>query len=215
MRFYHISVVSLSVWAYGFFCKGFVAFIVHFLGAYYSFIGVHDASHRIVSAWFGRVCAIPLCIPFDEFAILHRCHHAHVNDPDLDPDFRMQELHPLCWVFAPEIYLQYHMVARVELGVFERMKGALGYGVITLVHCTLLYAFGARWVACHMIGPSRCALCLLVYLLDVLPHRNLGKGRTRNLWTERRAPRWLECLTQNQCYHEQHHAKPYIRTTDL
>lgn len=207
--------ITFSLWFYGFFCNGYTSSVFHFLGAYYSFMVVHDASHRVASRWWGRLSALPLGMSYDEFAILHRRHHANVNDKRLDPDYTMQRLHPLCWLFAPEIYLHYFLTRKIGLSLNQRVGGGIRYLVIVGSYMVFSRTHGVRWVLIHLVGPSRCALMLLVYLLDVLPHRNLSEGQTRNLWTEERAPYWLECLTQKQCYHAEHHRRPHIRTLEL
>ena len=210
-----VGIITFSVWVSGFFCNGSHASILHFLGAYYSFITLHDASHKVSSVWFGRLCAIPLGIPFDEFSILHRRHHRFVNDKVLDPDYVMQELHPIFWLFAPEIYLYHFTSRKIGLGRRERTGGIIRYGLIIASYVILFFTLGFEWVIVHLLGPSRLAFMLLVYLLDVLPHRNLGEGETRDLWSEKTAPLWLQVLTQKQCYHNRHHARPYIRTLEL
>lgn len=57
----------------------------------------HEAQHSIIAAegtklrWLnelvGYVSLIPLVLPYRLAWITHRMHHAHTNDPELDPDF--------------------------------------------------------------------------------------------------------------------------------
>jgi beta-carotene hydroxylase len=62
-----------------------------------SYLPSHDAQHSIIAAegtplrWLnelvGHVSIIPLVLPYRIAWITHRQHHAHANDPDLDPDY--------------------------------------------------------------------------------------------------------------------------------
>lgn len=216
----YVGICTWSLWFLGFFVNGYLSFICHFLGSYYSFITVHDASHGNASMFFGRFSSIPLLVPFDEFKKLHQLHHAHVNCPNEDPDYIMHNISPICWFFAPEVYVLYYirkasMLSRNRCAI---MLGLLRYlfFIVLVVGSSLI--FGVKWSMMHLLLPSRCAFALLVYLLDYLPHYGFGAwGRNncaRNLWNGE-APLWLALLTQNQCYHSAHHKQPHIPTLSL
>ena len=209
-----IGILSFLIWSSGFFIMEFML-SYSLIGAYYSFITAHDAAHRIVSPWLGRMACVPLGIPFDDFAILHRRHHQYTNCPNRDPDYIMQTLTPLHWLFAPEIYVTYYLRKSSDLPRSTQCFGAFRYLLVIFVYILSTITIGFRWTFTHLIFPTRLAFMLLVYLLDVLPHRNLAQMETRDLWNEDQAPFWLRVLTQNQCYHERHHKKPHIRTIDL
>jgi len=61
-----------------------------------SYLPSHEAQHSIIAAegkplrWLndlvGHVSVIPLVLPYRLAWITHRMHHAHANDPELDPD---------------------------------------------------------------------------------------------------------------------------------
>ena len=216
----YLSLVTFSIWVCGFVCDGWIAVVLHLLGAYFSFVTVHDASHRCARLWFGRLSSIPLMIPYDEFAIMHRNHHKHTNHRTLDPDHIVQEISPLLWFFAPELYVRYFInyALQEEANLHSIIGGLCRYLFFIGVFITSAITLGVKWTLLHLLFPSRCAFWLLVYFLDYLPHVNLGKSpkpSVRNLWSQTPAPLWLRVLTQNQCYHKEHHHKPFISTFDL
>ncbi len=72
------------------------AFIVSTICITVSYLPSHEAQHSIIAAggknlrWLndlvGHVSVIPLVLPYKIAWITHRMHHAHANDPELDPD---------------------------------------------------------------------------------------------------------------------------------
>ena len=208
----YLGLLTFTIWIAGFFYNGPLFILLHCIGAYYSFITVHDASHRSASKWFGRLSSIPLFIPFDEFAVLHRLHHQHTNNEEKDPDFIMQRVHPIIWFFAPEVYVYHYAKLSTGIPMIKRIEGLCRYLFFISLFLVFTKIMGFSWSFAHLILPSRSAFAMLVYLLDVLPHRDLPEKGVRNLWNATRAPRWLEIITQNQCYHEHHHRKPHVPT---
>ncbi|MFT4569832.1 MAG: beta-carotene hydroxylase [Hyphomicrobiaceae bacterium] len=73
-----------------------VAFIASTICITLSYLPSHEAQHSIIGAegtslrWLnqlvGHVSTIPLVLPYRIAWITHRRHHAHANDPELDPD---------------------------------------------------------------------------------------------------------------------------------
>lgn len=62
-----------------------------------SYLPSHEAQHSIIAAegkplrWLnqllGHVSTIPIVLPYKLAWLTHRMHHAHTNDPELDPDY--------------------------------------------------------------------------------------------------------------------------------
>ncbi len=74
-----------------------VAFLVSTLSITLCYLPSHEAQHSIIGAegsslrWLnevvGHVATIPLLLPYRIAWITHKQHHAHANDPELDPDY--------------------------------------------------------------------------------------------------------------------------------
>lgn len=70
---------------------------------------IHDASHnaahrdRAVNAILGHGSALMLGFAFPVFTRVHMQHHAHVNDPDNDPDHYVSTGGPL-WLIAARFF---------------------------------------------------------------------------------------------------------------
>ena len=112
--------------------------IAAFLAIHAGFTILHEACHRAISGdapgfgWLdpllGTAHAAMLLYDFPTFRFLHLRHHAHTNDPALDPDYWMQR-HSLPVVavlalFVPLHYLRLYvkaaragLVSRTELNV--------------------------------------------------------------------------------------------------
>ena len=207
-----MSIAAIGLWAVGGVVGGFTGFLISVIGAFYCFPGMHDASHGATYDWVGHVSCIPLLVPYVEFRILHRQHHAHVNDPKLDPD-HITQTSPLTWFFIPEIYIYFWAhTSRGRGTVAQRVRGISSYlGMLGLVLLTWWFR-GWRVAVLHFFLASRVALMTLVYLLDVLPHRGLKPGPGAHATKDVRspAPFWFFVLTAGQCYHEMHHANTRI-----
>lgn len=213
-KYIYLGISTFLIWCCGFCLSNPWASVVHFIGAYFSFVTIHDATHKVVPEIFGYLSAIPLLIPYKEFSLLHRMHHSNVNDAERDPDHIMQHIPFPSWFFVPEIYLVFYWRKHRIIPNSTPGRAFINYSAMFAVWILGIVIFGVSWTAVHLL-PSRLALMCLVYLLDVLPHRNSPEDQTRNLWNEDKAPLLFEIITQKQCYHKKHHDKPFIATLDL
>ena len=199
-----LSICACSLWVYGVYAKALIPMII---GAYYCFPGMHDASHGSAPNWVGHLTCIPLLVPFNEFKLLHRRHHAYTNDPEKDPDY-ITQTHVLSWFVIPEVYV-YHWL-RHDTTLIARLRGVASYVGMILLAVLL----GGVWGTFRIFAASRIAFSALVYLLDVLPHRDCpprSKGaRDATCDPMKPAPLWFYILTAGQCYHEMHHFNPAI-----
>ena len=205
-----VSVAAVGLWLFGLYTR---SFLLSAVGAFYCFPGMHDACHGTAEEWVGHISCIPLLVPYVEFRHLHRQHHAHVNDPKMDPD-HITQTSPLTWFFIPEIYIYFWARARAGKGMTlaRRARGISSYlGMLALV-LLAWWCFGWYAALVNVFLASRAALMLLVYLLDVLPHRGLkpGPGPHATKDIQSPAPFWLFMLTAGQCYHQMHHTNPRI-----
>lgn len=88
-----IALLSLSTcgyWLWNF--PDWCCFLANVLALHLSGTVIHDASHnsahsnRVVNAILGHSSALMLGFAFPVFTRVHLQHHAHVNDPENDPD---------------------------------------------------------------------------------------------------------------------------------
>jgi uncharacterized membrane protein len=92
---------------------GWCVFLMNVLSLHLAGTVIHDASHnsahrnRTVNAMLGHGSALILGFSFPVFTRVHLQHHAHVNDPENDPDHFVSTGGPL-WLIAARFF--YHEV---------------------------------------------------------------------------------------------------------
>ena len=158
--------------------------------AWAAFTVMHDASHDAVArcGWLndlaGHVSATILMSRFCAFRQIHRLHHRHTNDPELDPDHwsgsgaRWQL--PLRWATADlNYYFEYRRCPPLPL---RQELAAWGTLVLLLVAASAAIYFGfGRALLFYWIVPARFALFVLTYVFDFVPHqRPYGRPATED-----------------------------------
>lgn len=176
---------------------------------------IHDACHRaahsnrILNATLGHISALILGFAFPVFTRVHLQHHAHVNDPDNDPDHFVSTCGPL-WLIAPRFF--YHEVFFFQRRLWRKYEllewflsrlflfGIVGLGI----------AFGfIGFVMNYWFVPALVVGITLGLFFDYLPHRPFEK---RDRWHNARiyASPILNLLILGQNYHLVHHLWPSI-----
>src|SRR5690606_35424009 len=128
--------------------------IATFIGIHAGFTILHEACHRAVSGdapamgWLdpmlGSIHAALLLYDFPTFRFLHLRHHAHTNDPALDPDYWMQRhrlpVVALLSLFVPLHYLRLYVTAASAGHVSHRdlVLALLRVGLLVAVLLTAL-----------------------------------------------------------------------------
>lgn len=114
MFFAAFAIALLSTWGYfQVHWPGWISFVANMLALHLMGTVIHDASHnvahsnRIMNAIMGHGSALMLGFVFPVFTRVHMQHHAHVNDPENDPDYYVSKGGPL-WLIAPRFF--YHEV---------------------------------------------------------------------------------------------------------
>jgi beta-carotene hydroxylase len=170
---------------------------------------IHDASHnaahrnRIVNAILGHGSALILGFAFPVFTRVHLQHHAHVNDPDNDPDHFVSTGGPL-WLIAPRFF--YHEVFFFKRRLwrkYELLEWFLSRLFLAiLVGLSLRYGFFP-----YLINYWLSAA--LVVGFDYFPHRPFQE---RDRWKNARvyASPILNLMIFGQNYHLIHHLWPSI-----
>jgi beta-carotene hydroxylase len=114
MFFTALTLISLSVCGYWLWSwPAWCCFCSNVLALHLSGTVIHDASHnsghrnRIINAILGHGSALMLGFAFPVFTRVHLQHHAHVNDPENDPDHFVSTGGPLWMIAARFFYMKF------------------------------------------------------------------------------------------------------------
>lgn len=216
-----VCVVSISIFALS--CCGYwlwgwwhwSCFWLNVLAVHLSGSVIHDACHkaahsnRIINAALGHISALVLGFAFPVFTRVHLQHHAHVNDPDNDPDHFVSTGGPL-WLIAPRFF--YHEVFFFKRRLwrkYELLEWFLSrLFLVTVVVISLHYGF-FPFVVNYWFSPALVVGITLGLFFDYLPHRPFEE---RDRWKNARvyAHPLLNLLIMGQNYHLVHHLWPSI-----
>jgi beta-carotene hydroxylase len=190
-------------------------FIINVLALHLVGTVIHDASHNvahrnpIVNALLGHGSALMLGFAFPVFTRVHMQHHAHVNDPQNDPDHFVSTGGPL-WLIAARFF--YHEI------FFFRRRLWRKYELLEWFLSRLL-VIGVVWVAVQhgqlgfvvnfWFSPALVVGLALGLFFDYLPHRPF---QDRDRWKNARVypSPILNLLILGQNYHLIHHLWPSI-----
>ncbi|MEG3436255.1 fatty acid desaturase [Pannus brasiliensis CCIBt3594] len=176
---------------------------------------IHDASHnsahrnRILNAILGHGSALMLGFAFPVFTRVHLQHHAHVNDPDNDPDHFVSTGGPLWMIAARFFYHEIFFFKRRLWRKYELLEWFLSrLVVITIVYFAIQYDF-IGYVMNFWFVPALVVGIALGLFFDYLPHRPFQE---RDRWKNARVypGRILNLLILGQNYHLVHHLWPSI-----
>ncbi|MBW4570092.1 beta-carotene hydroxylase [Hassallia byssoidea VB512170] len=176
---------------------------------------IHDACHqsahrnRVINAILGHVSALMLVFAFPVFTRVHLQHHAHVNDPENDPDHYVSTGGPL-WLLP--VRFLYH-----EVFFFQRQlwrKNELIEWFLSRLFVAVIFYISVQY---HFLGyilnfwfiPSAVIGLTLGLFFDYLPHR---PHQERDRWKNARVypNRILNMMIMGQNYHLIHHLWPSI-----
>ncbi|MBW4609177.1 MAG: fatty acid desaturase [Hassallia sp. WJT32-NPBG1] len=192
-----------------------VCFTVNTIALHIAGTVIHDACHqsahrnRVVNAILGHVSALMLVFAFPVFTRVHLQHHAHVNDPENDPDHYVSTGGPL-WLLP--VRFLYH-----EVFFFQRQlwrKNELLEWFLSRLFVAGIFYISVQY---HFLGyilnfwfiPSAVIGLTLGLFFDYLPHR---PHEERDRWKNARVypNRILNLLIMGQNYHLIHHLWPSI-----
>lgn len=196
-----------------------------------SYLPSHEAQHSIIGAegtklrWLnelvGHVSTIPLVLPYRIAWITHRMHHAHANDPELDPDHsnKADTWWRSVWngiqARQPGAENAYKAAAvdgddpNTRRAVLEGVAMTTGYFVILAALAWSGYALEAAlvwWL------PRNIGLSYIQLFLSWAPHHPMeekGRYRDTRAW---RSPIGT-IATMGMEYHLVHHLYPKIPLT--
>jgi beta-carotene hydroxylase len=176
---------------------------------------IHDASHnaahpdRQINAMMGHGSALLLGFAFPVFTRVHIQHHAHVNDPDNDPDHFVSTGGPLWLIAARFFYHEIYFFQRKLWKENELLEWFLSRAfVATLVYFGCQYGFQEYILRCWFTPALVVGLALGLFF-DYLPHRPF---KEQNRWKNARVypSPIVNLLILGQNYHLIHHLWPSI-----
>jgi beta-carotene hydroxylase len=176
---------------------------------------IHDASHnaahrdRTMNAILGHGSALMLGFAFPVFTRVHMQHHAHVNDPDNDPDHYVSTGGPLWLIAARFFYHEIFFFKRKLWRKYELLEWFLSrLFVIGVVYIAIQYDH-LGYVLNFWFSPALVVGLALGLFFDYLPHRPF---HNRDRWKNARVypSPILNILILGQNYHLIHHLWPSI-----
>jgi beta-carotene hydroxylase len=176
---------------------------------------IHDASHnsahknRIINSVLGHGSALMLGFAFPVFTRVHLQHHAHVNDPDNDPDHYVSTGGPLWLIAARFFYHEIFFFKRRLWKKYELLEWFLSrLFLFTVVFLGCKYDF-IGYVMNFWFVPALVVGIALGLFFDYLPHRPF---HDRDRWKNARVypSPVLNLLILGQNYHLIHHLWPSI-----
>lgn len=190
-------------------------FVCNVLALHLAGTVIHDASHnsahrdRTLNAILGHGSALMLGFAFPVFTRVHIQHHAHVNDPDNDPDHFVSTGGPLWLIAARFFYHEIFFFQRRLWRKYELLEWFLSRMVVAgIVALGVNYGF-LGYILNFWFTPALVVGLALGLFFDYLPHRPFQE---RNRWKNARVypSGILNILILGQNYHLVHHLWPSI-----
>ncbi|MEG4055877.1 MULTISPECIES: beta-carotene hydroxylase [unclassified Microcoleus] len=208
-----IVISNLGFWCWGW--PQWCCFTLNVLALHMAGTVIHDASHnaahrdRTVNAILGHGSALMLGFAFPVFTRVHMQHHAHVNDPDNDPDHYVSTGGPLWLIAARFFYHEIFFFKRKLWRKYELLEWFLSrLFVIAIVYISIQYDH-LGYVLNFWFCPAMVVGLALGLFFDYLPHRPF---HDRDRWKNARVypSPLLNILILGQNYHLIHHLWPSI-----
>jgi beta-carotene hydroxylase len=206
-----ISTVGYFLWNWPSWC----VFLMNVLSLHLAGTVIHDASHhsahrnRKVNAILGHGSALILGFSFPVFTRVHLQHHAHVNDPENDPDHFVSTGGPLWLIAARFFYHEIYFFKRQLWRNWELLEWFLGrLAVALLVFAAWKFDF-LGYIFNFWFSPALVVGIALGLFFDYLPHRPFEE---RDRWKNARVypSAVLNLLIMGQNYHLVHHLWPSV-----
>ena len=208
-----IALSTCGYWMWG--LSGGWVFCANVLALHLAGTVIHDASHnsahsnRTLNAILGHGSALILGFTFPVFTRVHLQHHAHVNDPENDPDHFVSTGGPLWMIAARFFYHEIFFFKRRLWRKYELLEWFLSrLFLFTLVFLGIHYGF-IEYLMNFWFVPALVVGVALGLFFDYLPHRPF---KEQNRWKNARVypSPILNLLILGQNYHLVHHLWPSI-----
>ena len=211
-----LMLIFSSTWGYfGGVLPGWCCFLANVLALHLSGTVIHDASHnsahsnRILNAVLGHGSALMLGFAFPVFTRVHLQHHAHVNDPENDPDHFVSTGGPLWLIAARFFYHEIFFFKRRLWRKYELLEWFLSRLFLAiLIMLGIHYGF-IGYIMNFWFVPALVVGIALGLFFDYLPHRPF---KDRDRWKNARVypSPIVNLLILGQNYHLVHHLWPSI-----
>ncbi len=213
-----VALMLIASSVFGYFWGHFplwYCFIANIVALHLSGTVIHDASHnsahsnRIVNAVLGHTSALMLGFAFPVFTRVHLQHHAHVNDPDNDPDHFVSTGGPLWMIAARFFYHEIFFFKRRLWRKYELLEWFLSRSFVgVIIFLGIKYDF-IQYIMNFWFVPALVVGIALGLFFDYLPHRPF---KDRDRWKNARVypGAVLNLLILGQNYHLVHHLWPSI-----
>lgn len=196
------------------------------LNAYLAFTVAHEASHGNIrgsherlaplEATLGWIAAAILFVPYSGFRAIHLLHHAHVNDPQRDPDHWVAGSNPCGIVvrcFTVALYYYYALLvgsaSGTKIGGKARASSVLFLVALWTVFTSLVLSGYGEAALYLWLLPSLLAVGILGFSFDWLPHHpHAERERFRDTRILLIPMLTLPMMWQN--YHLIHHLHPRV-----
>ena len=176
---------------------------------------IHDACHssahrnRTINTILGHCSAMMLAFSYPVFTRVHLQHHAHVNDPENDPDHYVSTGGPLWLINARFLYHELFFFQRRLWRKHELWQWFVSRLIVgTIFYISIQYHFLGYILNFWFIPTAVVGLALGLFF-DYLPHRPF---KERDRWKNARVypNSILNVLIMGQNYHLIHHLWPSI-----
>ncbi len=208
-----VIISTCGYWLYQW--PDWICFLANVLALHLSGTVIHDASHnsahrnRTLNAILGHGSALMLGFAFPVFTRVHLQHHAHVNDPENDPDHYVSTGGPLWMIAARFFYHEIFFFKRRLWRKYELLEWFLSrLFLLTIVFLGCHYGF-IGYLMNFWFVPALVVGIALGLFFDYLPHRPF---KERDRWKNARVypSPILNFLILGQNYHLVHHLWPSI-----
>lgn len=193
---------------------------------YLMFLGTvmaHECTHGLMGKtkranfWWGRIALIPCTVPYVNFRKTHMMHHAHTNDPDLDPDYWVKPNH---WWEVPfrALSVPHHWIVWLTRhGKIHRrdvVEWVLHYGFIFAFYIAIGMVAGVERTAWGLFVPLVLVSHLLWYPFAYYTHEGHSTGAS-----EFRSHNYyglvMYWLTLGLSMHRVHHEHPRLSWIEM
>jgi len=206
-----LSTAGYFLWSWPAWC----VFCMNVLALHLCGTVIHDASHnsahrnRVVNACLGHGSALILGFSFPVFTRVHLQHHAHVNDPENDPDHFVSTGGPLWLIAARFFYHEIYFFKRRLWRKWELLEWFLGRFAVGLLVFTAWKFDFLGYIFNFWFSPALVVGIALGLFFDYLPHRPF---KERDRWKNARVypSALLNLLIMGQNYHLVHHLWPSV-----
>jgi beta-carotene hydroxylase len=194
-----------------------LVFFLNFLSLYVLGTVIHDASHGsahrnpFLNEALGHGSALLQGFVYPVFKRVHMQHHAHVNDPDNDPDHYVSTGGPL-WLIPVRFFYHEVFFFKRQLwrkGKYDLLEWSLSRLVVVATFGLAFYFGLSDYILNYWLPPAFIMGLLLGLFFDYLPHRPFAE--TARWHNARVYPSPItNILLLGQNYHLIHHLWPTV-----